>query len=141
MPTGLLIVDDDPTVRFAIRSFVEADGYKVCGEAKDGVDAIERAKELAPELIVLDLAMPRMNGAEAAWVIRGLMPAVPIILFTMYADDFGEKLASAIGVQVVLSKPDGITKLGQHLKALLGLVHRPPKAPQNAPKDPPVEPI
>jgi hypothetical protein len=59
----------------------------------------------------------------------------------MYADDFGEKLASAIGVQVVLSKPDGITKLGQHLKAHLGLVHKPAKAPQNAAKDPPAEPI
>jgi len=85
--------------------------------------------------------MPRLNGAEAASVIRSLMPAVPIILFTMYADDFGERLASAIGVQIVLSKPDGITKLGQHLRAQLGLVHRPPKAPQDAAKDPPVKPI
>ena len=63
--------------------------------------------------------MPRLNGAEAASVLKHSMPRVPIILFTMYADDFGEKLASAVGVQVVLSKPEGLSKLGEHLKALL----------------------
>jgi CheY-like chemotaxis protein len=104
------------------------------------VDAIERAKELHPDLIMLDLAMPRMNGAEAACVLRGLMPAVPIILFTMYADDFGEKLASAIGVHVVLSKPEGITGLGKHLRTLLGAVPIAPRDRKPA-NDPPVEPM
>jgi two-component system, chemotaxis family, chemotaxis protein CheY len=116
---GLLIVDDDANIRSVIRAFVEADGYKVCGEAADGVDAIQRAAELQPDLILLDLAMPRLNGAEAASVLRRGMPHVPIVLFTMYADDFGEKLASAVGVDVVLSKPEGMSKLSEHLKVLL----------------------
>jgi DNA-binding NarL/FixJ family response regulator len=116
----LLIVDDDATLRSVIRDFVEADGYKVCGEAADGVEAIRRAAELQPDLILLDLAMPRLNGAEAASVLRRGMPHVPIVWFTMYADHFGEKLASAVGVDVVLSKPQGMSKLGEHLKILLG---------------------
>jgi len=115
----LLIVDDDSTVRLVIRAFVEADGYEVCGEAADGVEAIDRAAKLKPDLILLDLAMPRLNGAEVASILRHVMPKVPIVLFTMYADDFGAKLASAIGVNVVLSKPEGLSKLGRHLKVLL----------------------
>jgi two-component system, chemotaxis family, chemotaxis protein CheY len=119
MTNGLLIADDDAIVRSVIRSFVEADGYKVCGEAADGVETIDRAAELKPDLVLLDLAMPRLNGAEVASILRHAMPHVRIVLFTMYADDFGQKLASAIGVDVVLSKPEGLSKLGEHLKVLL----------------------
>jgi len=133
MSNGLLIVDDDPTIRSIIRSFVEAQGYKVCGEAADGIEAIERAKELQPDLILLDLAMPRLNGAEAAGVLRRSMPRVPILLFTMFAGDFGEKLASAIGVNVVLSKPEGLSKLGEHLKVLLNPTEEPPTLSSGCP--------
>jgi DNA-binding NarL/FixJ family response regulator len=126
MANGLLIVDDDAIIRSIIRTFVEADGYKVCGEAADGLEAIEQAAKLEPDLIVLDLAMPRLNGAEAASILRHAMPRVPILLFTMYADAFGEKLASATGVHLVLSKPEGLSKLGEHLKAFLTPTDQPP---------------
>jgi DNA-binding NarL/FixJ family response regulator len=133
MGNGLLIVDDDAIIRSVIRSFVEADGYKVCGEAADGLEAIEQAAKLQPDLILLDLAMPRLNGAEAASVLRHAMPRVPILLFTMYADDFGEKLAAATGVHLVLSKPEGLSKLGGHLKALLTPTAEPPNLPSSCP--------
>ena len=126
MSNGLLIVDDNPTIRSIIRSFVEADGYKVCGEAADGFDAIKQATELQPDVILLDLSMPRLNGAEAASVLRHAMPRVPILLFTMFAGDFGERLASAIGVDVVLSKPEGLSNLSRHLKTLLNPTAQPP---------------
>jgi DNA-binding NarL/FixJ family response regulator len=125
MCDGLLIADDDPSIRSIIRSFVEADGYKVCGEAADGLEAIERAKKLQPDLILLDLAMPRLNGAEAAGVLKRAMPRVPIRLCTMFAGEFGERLASAVGVNVVLSKPDGLTNLSRRLKTLLAPRHLP----------------
>ena len=80
MPKNILVVDDNPSIRFLIRSLLENSGYSVCGEAEDGADAIEKAKELKPDLICLDLSMPRMNGAEAASVLKRLMPTVPIIL-------------------------------------------------------------
>jgi DNA-binding NarL/FixJ family response regulator len=126
MSNGLLIVDDNPTIRSIIRSSVEADGYEVCGEAADGFDAIKQATELQPDVILLDLSMPRLNGAEAASVLRHAMPRVPILLFTMFAGDFGERLASAIGVDVVLSKPEGLTNLSRHLKTLLNPTAQPP---------------
>jgi DNA-binding NarL/FixJ family response regulator len=126
MSKKLLIVDDDPTIRLVIRAFVEADGYKVCGEAADGLEAIERAAELKPDLILLDLAMPRLNGAEAASILKRAMPKVPIVLFTMYADKFNGKLASTVGVNLVLSKTEGLSKLGDHLKALFSPKDEPP---------------
>jgi DNA-binding NarL/FixJ family response regulator len=126
MSKGLLIVDDDAVIRSALRSYVEADGYRVCGEAADGIEAIERARELHPDLILLDLAMPRLNGAEVAGILKREMPRVQIILLTMYADHFSQKLASAIGIHVVLAKPEGMSVLGEHLKALLNPTDGPP---------------
>jgi DNA-binding NarL/FixJ family response regulator len=121
MPKRILIVDDSATIRTLIRAFLESrTGFEVCGEATDGVDAIEKAKTLKPDLIILDLAMPRMNGAEAASILKGMMPDVPIILFSMYHETLGKSLASAIRVDVVLSKPDGMGRMVEHVQSLLG---------------------
>lgn len=121
MPKCILIVDDSATVRTIIREFLESQsGFEVCGEAIDGVDAIEKAKELKPDLIILDLAMPRMNGAEAASVLKSMMPDVPIILFTMYEDVMVKSRASAFGVDSVLSKPDGMGPMLERVQHLLG---------------------
>jgi two-component system chemotaxis response regulator CheY len=120
MPKNILVVDDNASIRFLIRSLLENTGYAVCGEAEDGADAIEKAKQLKPDLICLDLSMPRMNGAEAAPVLKRLMPAVPIILFTMHEDSVGQSLARAVGVDKVLGKPDGITRLTESIAELLG---------------------
>ena len=125
MSKGLLIVDDDAVIRSALRSFVEADGYRVCGEAADGVEAIKRARELQPDLVLLDLAMPRLNGAEVAGILKREMPRVKIILLTMYADHFSNKLVSSVGIHVVLSKPEGLSVLSERLKSLLNPTDEP----------------
>src|SRR6267378_1326406 len=65
----ILVIDDGDWVRNIIGLFLEHAGFEVCGEAADGVEAIEHAKKLKPDLIVLDLVMPRMNGAEAASIL------------------------------------------------------------------------
>jgi DNA-binding NarL/FixJ family response regulator len=120
MPKSILIVDDSATVRTVIRAFLEGQtNFAVCGEAADGVDAIEKAKALKPDLIVLDLAMPGMNGIEAAAVLKDMMPNVPIVLFTMYSEVLGQSLTSAVGVNLVLSKPDGMGKLVESVQNLL----------------------
>jgi two-component system, chemotaxis family, chemotaxis protein CheY len=120
MPSAnILIVDDSQAVRAVIRSLIqESNGLRVCGEAADGVEAIEKTRELKPDLILLDLAMPKLNGAATASVLRRLMPKVPIILFTMYADA-ADKLAQALGVDMVISKPDGVQSLVQKVHSLL----------------------
>jgi CspA family cold shock protein len=115
----LLICDDNPNIRYLLRTFVETrTPYKICGEAAHGKEAIEQAKKLQPDLILLDLSMPVMTGAEAAVILKGVVPRMKIILFSMHTDDVPKSMA-AVGVDLALSKSDGITKLGEHLKALL----------------------
>src|SRR5260370_18338028 len=79
----ILVIDDGDSVRDVIRIFLEHAGFEVCGEAADGVEAIEQAKKLKPDLIVLDLVMPRMNGAEAAPVLRLPMQVIPFQLLLL----------------------------------------------------------
>jgi DNA-binding NarL/FixJ family response regulator len=92
---------------------------EVCGEAANGTEAIEKAKLLRPDLIVLDLAMPEMNGAEAASVLKKIMPNMRIIIFSMYSENIGRALTSAIGVDMVISKPDGMIALMEAIDTLL----------------------
>lgn len=121
MAKQILIADDGNTTRRVIRTLFETrTGFQVCGEAVDGLDAIEKAKTLRPDLIVLDLAMPRMNGVEAASILRNLMPQVPIVLFTMYDECIGKSLTSAVGISAVVSKPDGMGSLIHCVQNLLG---------------------
>jgi len=121
MPKCILIADDSKTIRTLIRAFIEnRAGFEVCGEAVDGVDAIEKAKELKPDLIILDLAMPRMNGAAAASVLKRRMPKIPIVLFTIYDKVMGKALASAVNVDLVLAKPNGLNDMVTHVEELLG---------------------
>jgi DNA-binding NarL/FixJ family response regulator len=101
--------------------------FEVCGEAIDGVDALEKATELEPALILLDLRMPRMNGVEAASVLRGRIPDVRIVPLTMYDEVLTYKSPmSAIGIDAIISKPNGFSRLAECVRGLLGLVPVPP---------------
>jgi CheY-like chemotaxis protein len=88
-------------------------------EARNGREAIEKAEESKPDLIVLDLAMPVMNGLEAAPVLRPMLPTVPIILFTLYADKFLEREAISAGITVVVSKDAALKTLLNRAQELL----------------------
>jgi DNA-binding NarL/FixJ family response regulator len=117
---GILIVDDNPSIRYLLRVCVESKtGFPVCGEAGHGLEAIQKAQVLHPDLIILDLSMPVMNGAEAAVVLKRSMPQTKIILFTMHADNVGKALGAAVGIDLTLSKSDGLLKLDEHVKTLL----------------------
>ena len=98
---------------------------EVCGEAANGTEAIEKAKLLHPDLVLLDLAMPEMNGAEVASILKKSMPNVHIIIFSMYSENIGRSLTSTIGVDMVLSKPDGIISLMKAVDAVLSPTHAP----------------
>jgi DNA-binding NarL/FixJ family response regulator len=117
----VLIADDSTTVRRILRHFLQdRRGVKVCGEAANGFEAVEEAKRLKPDLVLLDLAMPEMNGAEAASVLKKMMPNLFIIVFTMYSENIGRTLTSAVGVDLVLSKPDGMKALADAVESLVG---------------------
>ena len=87
-------------------------------EAVNGVQAIETAKQTKPDLILLDLAMPELNGAEAATVLRHTLPETPIIVFSMYTDLHADALCGFIHVDFI-SKVDGIPKLLERVDMLL----------------------
>jgi DNA-binding NarL/FixJ family response regulator len=121
MSNGILIADDSATARKAIRAYLSQRNFEVCGEAIDGVDALEKATKLEPALILLDLRMPRMNGVEAASVLRGRMPNVRIVLLTLYDEVLScQSIMSAIGFDAIISKPDGFGRLGECVRGLLG---------------------
>jgi two-component system nitrate/nitrite response regulator NarL len=108
----ILIADDNGYVRTVIRTVLQdQDEIQVCGEAADGAEAIEKTRQLKPDLLLLDLSMPSLNGAEVALVLKNTMPDVRVIMFTMYSDKVGPALISALGVDAVLSKPDGMSHL------------------------------
>jgi two-component system response regulator MprA len=115
----ILVSDDGDSVRNIIGIFLEHAGFEVCGEAADGVEAIEQAKKLKPDLIVLDLVMPRMNGAEAASILSQTMPDVPIVLLTLYQNMLGSALAAVVGVKAILDKTEGLDKLVACVRSLL----------------------
>lgn len=125
MPS-VLIVDDYAAVRSAIRVGLERHpGFSVCGEAVDGVDAIEKATKLNPDFILLDLSMPRMNGMETAPVLKRLMPHVTIVAFSMYSELLGESLPSTVGIDAVIDKLAGIGKVVECARNLLGVCNNP----------------
>jgi len=104
MPT-VLIVDDSDSVRIAVRALFEAEpGFSVVGEAVNGMDAIDKADELAPDLIVLDLSMPIMNGLEAAETLKSNSPSTPIFILTAHGGPEVDRAARAAGVDAVFSK-------------------------------------
>lgn len=104
-------------MRLAVRLLLEGRKLSV-HDAVDGVDAIETATTVKPDLILLDLAMPRLNGAEAAAVLKKDMPTTPIILFTLHTDLSIASLSSTLGVDAFISKDGGIPELLQRVDTL-----------------------
>jgi len=119
MPKRILIVEDEIAVRRAIRVFLELHHFEICGEAVNGAEALEKAAALRPDLIILDLSMPLMNGIEAASQLKNKVPNIPVVIYTMLEDVLGKSLASTLGVKGIVSKADGLTKLLANIEATL----------------------
>jgi DNA-binding NarL/FixJ family response regulator len=118
-PKKILLVDDNSLVRHLVRMHLESPPVlAVCDEASDGVEAIERAEESKPDLIVLDLSMPRMNGLEAAAALKLVVPSTPIILFTSYQDAVRNLELGTMGISAVISKSSSIQVLLNEIQRL-----------------------
>lgn len=98
----VLIVDDEPDVRLLLRTQVETAGHEVVGEAADGAEAIERCEATQPDVIILDLLMPRVTGFEAIPRLRTKHPSVGIIAYTAVAGDFVRHEMNRLGIPLVL---------------------------------------
>ncbi len=118
---GILIVDDNAIIRRSLRRILESvEGWQVLGEAADGQEGIDKAKELGPDLIILDLSMPRLNGLEAARILSKTMPKVPLLMFSAHTGHIVQKEATAAGVSAVLSKTGDVETLVRQAHILLG---------------------
>jgi DNA-binding NarL/FixJ family response regulator len=112
MPPRILIADDHEAMVKVIRSVLEYESrFEICGTAVNGAEAVFKARDLRPDLIILDLAMPVMNGLDAAREIAGSLPDVPILLFTMLDIPQVRLEAAAAGIREVLFKSAGTAPL------------------------------
>ena len=119
MRKRILVVDDNAPIRGLVRQFIEArPGLEICGEAADGVEGVQKGRELKPDLIVLDFLMPRINGLQAALILHEIAPNTPIILFTFYKHAIPGDLAQAAGVSSILSKTDQLSMLADEVQRL-----------------------
>jgi len=100
----ILIVDDSDTTRRILGTIVRSRDWIVCGEAEDGRSGVKKFQELKPDLVLLDLTMPDIDGLEAARMMSGSDPAVPIILFTAVDADGLEDAARHAGIRAVVPK-------------------------------------
>lgn len=113
----VLIADDHKVIRGFVRSMFEARGFEV-SDAENGAQAVEKAQQLHPDLVVLDMAMPVMNGLEAAGKLKVAMPSLPLLMFTNHIGSILEHEARAAGISAVVSKAE--SALLFHADALLG---------------------
>jgi DNA-binding NarL/FixJ family response regulator len=117
----VLIVDDSAAMRTALcKLFTAAGGFEVCGEAANGTEAIQMARDLQPQLVVLDLCMPGLNGLETARELKSLVNPPPVILYSMNAEEILAKEAFNYGVSAIVSKVEGIKTLITKARGILG---------------------
>jgi DNA-binding NarL/FixJ family response regulator len=110
--TRILLVDDEQALRYALRSELSLiPELEVIGEAGDGVEAVRRAQELRPDLVVMDIVMPRMDGFNATRRMRELEPDIVVILHSLQDDPETRALALATGAIAFVAKRSGFQPL------------------------------
>jgi len=107
-------------VRGAIRKSIETTTpFDVCGEAEDGLDTVQKAKDGCCDLVLLDIGMPGLNGIEAAKKLRLALPGVKLVAFSMLVSELQDELLASNTFDAIVSKSAGISRLMDILKSLL----------------------
>jgi DNA-binding NarL/FixJ family response regulator len=120
MTARILLADDFEIVRRGLRTLLEGPpGWEICGEACDGQEAVEKTLELKPDLVVLDISLPIMNGIEAARRIRSLAPGTKIVLYSMHSSAQLMKQSKEAGADAYLTKGTAADELRNTIAALL----------------------
>lgn len=119
MPKRVLIADDNESVRKVLRSLIDQEpGIEVCAVTRDGIETAETAMALRPDLLIVDVLMPGLNGIEVTSVVKNSLPTAKIVLFTLY-DDAIRSLAPVMGANALLTKSDGIAALIRTVRSML----------------------
>ena len=129
MSCTVLIVDDNVHVRKSLRLTIEKElEWRVCGEASNGAEGVSAATRLHPDIVVLDLSMPVMNGIEAARQLKRLIPETHLLMFTSFATPTLEEAARDAGIEAFVPKNEGAILLLQSLRRLVSTGHEPASA-------------
>jgi DNA-binding NarL/FixJ family response regulator len=123
MAARILLVDDFQRMRSGVRTLLTSEPVEICGEAENGREAIERVRELHPDLVLLDIVMPVMSGIEAAHEIHRISPSTKIVFFTIEDSPEAAAVARLIGVDGLVPKSAAGTELIPTLKRLLRNEH------------------
>ena len=116
----ILIVDDKTSIRTGLCQVFNGErDFEVCGEAENGREAIRKAQALRPDLIILDFAMPVMNGLDAARGLKKLMPSVPLLMYSAFGDKYVEQQAGFVGIAALISKSEPASSLVNKARILL----------------------
>ena len=116
----ILVADDNDVVRHGLKQLLSQHaGWEICGEAVDGQEAVEKARRLSPDIVVLDFAMPVLNGIEAARQIHKTRPSIRLVLCSMYMDSQLASVAREVGITSVLSK----SNVGQVIRGVEAGLH------------------
>lgn len=117
----ILVADDSPLVRYGLRILVERhDGWTVCGEAADGLEALEEAVSLKPDVILLDISMPKLDGLSALPLLRDKVPESEIIILTLHECLDMARIAAKAGARAYVAK----SLLSTDLLPAIEAVHR-----------------
>ncbi len=119
--TRILIADDHDVVRTGVSALLSMNSqWQVCGEAVNGQEAVEKVQKLRPDLILLDIAMPVMDGIEAAREIRRIAPAIKILILSLHEFHQLEVIARQAGADVFVMKEEAVTSLTKAVERLVG---------------------
>ena len=110
MPT-IILADDHPVVRQGIRILLERENFEIVGEAVNGIEAVRLAEKYQPDIVVLDMAMPVMNGITAVPQIREVSPRSKVVLLTMYTEEHHVLQALRAGVKACVTKTQAVEHL------------------------------
>jgi two-component system, NarL family, nitrate/nitrite response regulator NarL len=116
----VLVADDHEVTRMGIRNLLQfQSGWSVCAEASNGQEAVEKALQFHPDVIIMDITMPVMNGLEAARQIARTQPHIPVILFSMHISDDVHRHLKADGIRGAVAKVDAARDLAQAVEVVL----------------------